>query len=97
MTRMKRREFITLRGGAAAAWSLAASAQQEKLPRSAASRPSQTRTSRAFSQGLREAGYVDGQNILLKTRFHRGVLDRINEFAGELVARITAQPAALSP
>ena len=49
------------------------------------------------SQGLREAGYVDGQNILLKTRFHRGVLDRINEFAGELVARITAQPAALSP
>jgi putative tryptophan/tyrosine transport system substrate-binding protein len=41
---------------------------------------------RAFSQGLREAGYVDGQNILLETRFHHGALDLIDEFARELVA-----------
>jgi putative ABC transport system substrate-binding protein len=40
----------------------------------------------AFKQGLREAGYVDGQNMLLETRFHRGALDRLDEFANELVA-----------
>jgi putative ABC transport system substrate-binding protein len=37
-------------------------------------------------QGLREAGYVDGQNMLLETRFHHGSLDRIDEFSRELVA-----------
>jgi len=91
-----RRKFITLLGGAAV-WPLAARAQQEKLRRVSSIETFPNANIEAFSQGLREAGYVDGQNILLKTRFHRGVLDRINEFAGELVARITAQPAALSP
>jgi putative tryptophan/tyrosine transport system substrate-binding protein len=39
----------------------------------------------AFSQGLREAGYLDGQNILLDTRFHHGSVQRIDEFAHQLV------------
>ena len=84
---MKRREFITLLGGAAA-WPLAARAGQEKRPRVGSIQTFPNENIEAFSQGLREAGYVDG---------HRGVLDRIDEFASELVARITPQRAALSP
>jgi ABC-type uncharacterized transport system substrate-binding protein len=85
---VKRRTFITLLGGAAAAWPLAARAQQAagKLPRIGSILSSPSENVEAFSQGLREAGYVDGQNVLLETRFHRGALDRIDEFASELVA-----------
>src|SRR5262249_162442 len=84
----KRREFMMLLGGAAAAWPLAAWAQQpaEKLPRVGSIQNFRNEKSEAFSQGLREAGYVDGQNMLLETRFYAGVLDRIDEFASELVA-----------
>ena len=80
-----RRKFITLLGGAAV-WPLAARAQQEKLRRVSSIETFPNANIEAFSQGLGEAGYVDGQNILLETRFHRGVLDRIDEFASELVA-----------
>ena len=84
---MKRREFIALLGGAAA-WPLAARAQQPAgdLPRVGSIQTFQNENIEAISQGLREAGYVDGQNILLETRFHRGSLDRIDEFAAELIA-----------
>src|SRR5262245_66398852 len=84
---MNRRAFITLLGGAAA-WPLAAWAQQpaEKLPRIGSIQNFRNENSEAFIQGLREAGYVDGQNMLLETRFYAGVLDRIDEFASELVA-----------
>ena len=73
--KMKRRDFITLLGGAAAAWPLAARAQQEKLRRVSSIETFPNANIEAFSQGLGEAGYVDGQNILLETRFHRGVLE----------------------
>ena len=84
---MKRREFITLAGGAAA-WPLAARAQQpaRKLPRVGSIQNFQNENFEAFIQGLREVGYVDGQNMSLETRFYRGALDRIDEFARDLVA-----------
>ena len=85
---MKRRQAIMLLGGAAAAWPLAAWAQQpaEKLPRIGSIQNFQNENFEAFIQGLREAGYVDGQNMLLETRFYAGVLDRIDEFTNELVS-----------
>jgi len=84
---VKRREFITLAGGAAA-WPLAARAQQpaRKLPRVGSIQNFQNENFEAFIQGLREVGYVDGQNILLETRFYGGALDRIDEFARDVVA-----------
>ena len=85
---MKRRQAIMLLSGAAAAWPLAAWAQQpaEKLPRIGSIQNFRNENFEAFIQGLREAGYVDGQNMLLETRFYAGVLDRIDEFTSELVA-----------
>jgi len=85
---VNRRKLITLLGGAAAAWPLAAGAQQaaEKLPRIGSIQNFRNENFEAFIQGLREAGYVDGQNMLLETRFYAGVLDRIDEFTSELVA-----------
>jgi putative ABC transport system substrate-binding protein len=84
---MIRREFITLLGSATA-WPLVARAQQPvgKLPRIGSIQTFQNENAEAFSQGLREAGYVDGQNMLLETRFHHGALDRVDEFTRELVA-----------
>jgi putative ABC transport system substrate-binding protein len=84
---MKRREFITL-VGAAAAWPLVARAQHaaEKFPRIGSIQNFQNENFEAFIQGLREVGYVDGQNMSLETRFYRGALDRIDEFARDLVA-----------
>ena len=83
---LKRREFITLLGGAVA-WPLVASAQQpaRNLPRIGSIQNFRNENFEAFVQGLREAGYVDGQNILLETRFYGGGLDRIDEFARDLV------------
>ena len=84
---MKRRAFIRLLGGAAA-WPLVARAQQpaEKLARIGSIQNFRNENFEAFIQGLREAGYVDGQDMLLGTRFYAGVLDRIDEFTSELVA-----------
>jgi putative tryptophan/tyrosine transport system substrate-binding protein len=82
---MQRREFITLLGGPAAAWPLAARAQPSaaELPRVGAIQSIRSENSEAFSQGLRAAGYIDGQNITLDARFS---LDRLDEIARELVA-----------
>jgi putative ABC transport system substrate-binding protein len=84
---MRRREFITLLG-IAAAWPLTARAQQQagKLPRIGSILTEPSELVEALSQGLREAGYVDGQNIVLDTRYHHGSLERIDEIARELVA-----------
>src|SRR5262245_15920540 len=84
---MRRREFITLLGGAAAAWPLAAHAQQSSnLPRIGSIHTTRSENSEAFFQGLREAGYADGQNVMLETRYSEGTLEPIDEFARELVA-----------
>jgi hypothetical protein len=85
---MRRRDFITLVGGVAAGWPFAAHTQQQtgKLPRIGSIQTASNENTEALSQGLREAGYVDGQNIILDTRYHYGSLERIDEFARELIA-----------
>jgi putative tryptophan/tyrosine transport system substrate-binding protein len=95
---MRRREFITLLGTAAAS-PLAARAQQQagKLPRIGSILTEPPELVEALSQGLREAGYVDGQNIVLDTRYHHGSLERIDEFARELVALKCSVIVAGSP
>ena len=83
---MKRREFITLLG-AAASWPVRVWAQQTgKLPRIGSIHTLQGENSEAFFQGLREAGYVDGQNVVLEARYSGGALDPVDKFARELVA-----------
>lgn len=95
---MRRREMITLLG-TAAAWQLAARAQQQtgKLPRIGSILTEPSELVEALSQGLREAGYVDGQNIALDTRYHHGSLERVDEFARELVALKCSVIVAGSP
>jgi putative ABC transport system substrate-binding protein len=85
---MRRREFITLVGGAAVAWPLAARAQQRtgKIPRVGFLLNVQSELVVALFDGLRDAGYIDGQNIVVEARFTGNMLDRIAEFANELVA-----------
>jgi putative tryptophan/tyrosine transport system substrate-binding protein len=90
---VKRREFITLIGGAAAAWPLAARAQQsERVRRIAALTPlaaddpqSQSRMT-AFVQGLQQLGWTDGRNVRIDTRWSAADADRIRRNAAELVA-----------
>jgi putative ABC transport system substrate-binding protein len=84
---MRRREFILALSGAAA-WPLRARAQPSagKFPRIGSIQNARNENFEAFIQGLREAGYVDGQNMLLETRFYGGVPDRIEELARDLVA-----------
>ena len=83
---MRRREFITLLGGAAAAWPLAARAQQPaKIPRVGIIDDGPVWN--AFRQGLRDLGYLEGQNIAFEYRYADGLPDRLAEVAAELVRR----------
>jgi putative ABC transport system substrate-binding protein len=98
---MTRREFITLLGGAAVAWPLAARAQPTSShpligvlsPLSSAS----AAHLQAFRTGLRELGYVEGRNITIELRFAEGVIERLPELAAELVALKPAVIVAGSP
>src|SRR5437764_10418823 len=84
---MKRREFITLLGGAAA-WPLAARAQQSKVARIGAlyiGLADAESFKKELRDGLRELGYVEGQNIAFEFRSAEGKLDRLPELASELV------------
>jgi putative tryptophan/tyrosine transport system substrate-binding protein len=87
-SRVKRRAFITLLGGAAA-WPLAARAQQQRtgtIPRVGFLLNVQSELVVALFDGLRDAGCIDRQNMVVETRFAGEMLDRIGEFANELVA-----------
>src|SRR6266705_1482406 len=85
---LQRREFIALLGGAAAVRPLAAHAQQPKMPTIGAlviGNISPELFWREFRQGLRDLGYVEGQNIRFEFRSAEGHLDRLPELAAELV------------
>ncbi len=84
---MRRREFITLLGGAAVAWPLAARAQQPgKVARIGFFRYASPHEKQfnAFRDGLRALGYVEGRNISIEQRYAAGVLDRLGPLAAEL-------------
>jgi ABC-type uncharacterized transport system substrate-binding protein len=97
---MRRREFITLLGGAAAMWPVAAWAQQPApvvgVLAAPASEPLRNQIT-AFRQGMSQSGYIEGENVTVEYRWAEGHYDRLPAMADELIASGAAVIVALAP
>src|SRR5438128_863198 len=97
---MKRREFITLIGGAAVAWPIEARAQQPAMPVIGFLDPTSPDTFadrlRGFRQGLKETGYVEGDNVAIVYRYAENQSDRLPGLAAEFVRRQVTLIATLA-